>query len=68
MVFKVFFITTKLFNCTKYIFEYPMKLYSVKANVKRIRIQAYPIAVSRRLGPSKVETTLNIYIYLQIVI
>ena len=40
-----------------------MKFYSVKA-----MIHAYPMAVSRRLEHSKVETTLNTYIHLQIVI
>lgn len=69
---------SRLFNCTKYTFEHSMKYYSAKANVKRIRIHDLrhshasllihlgisPIAVSRRLGHEKVETTLNTYSHL----
>lgn len=71
-------IDSRLFNCTKYTFEHSMKYYSAKANVKRIRIHDLrhshasllihlgisPIAVSRRLGHEKVETTLNTYSHL----
>lgn len=71
-------INSGLFNCTKHIFEHFMKLYSSKANVKRIRIHDLrhshalllihlginPIIPSRRLGHEKVETRLNTYSHL----
>ncbi len=69
---------TRLIPHTKYIFEHAMKKYSEIAGVKKIRIHdlrhshasllihlgVNPLAIARRLGHEKVETTLNIYSHL----
>lgn len=69
---------TRMFECTKYLFEHDMKTYSIKANVKRVRVHDLrhshasflfnagidPLTISARLGHEKIETTLNIYTHL----
>lgn len=69
---------TRLFNCTKFLFENDMKIYSEKANLKKIRIHdlrhshasflinnnVNVLAIANRLGHEKIETTLNIYSHL----
>lgn len=68
----------RLFLGTKYRFQHDMKLYTEKANIKKIRIHDLrhshasllinlgvpPLAIAKRLGHEKVETTLNIYSHL----
>lgn len=68
----------RLFKSTKYLFEHDMRTYSIKAEVKKIRLHdlrhshasllintgANVLAISQRLGHEKVETTLNTYSHL----
>lgn len=70
--------TARLFNSTKFRFEYDIKNYSIKSGVKKIRIHDLrhshaslliqlginPILISKRLGHEKVDTTLNTYSHL----
>lgn len=70
--------STRLFDGTKHTFEHDMRFYSIKANLKKIRIHdlrhshaSYLInnnvnilAIANRLGHEKIETTLNIYSHL----
>ena len=69
---------TRLFPTTKSTFEHDIKTYSAKAGLEKIRLQDLRhshasflinnnvniLAVSKRLGHEKVETTLNIYAHL----
>jgi integrase len=68
----------RLIISTKYRFHHDMKLYSSKAKVKRIRVHdlrhshasllihlgVSPLAIAKRLGHEKIETTLNTYSHL----
>lgn len=70
--------TTRLFNCTKSIFEHTIKIYSSKSGVKKIRVHDLRhshasfllnnnvniLAISQRLGHENIETTLKIYAHL----
>lgn len=69
---------TRLFDGTKHLFEHDMRFYSLRANLKKIRLHdlrhshaSYLInnnvnilAIANRLGHEKIETTLNIYSHL----
>lgn len=69
---------TRLFPHTKFFFEHNMKKYTKIAGLKKIRIHDLrhshasllihlginPLAIARRLGHEKVETTLNTYSHL----
>ena len=69
---------TRLFNCTKSIFEHELKKYSLKANLKPIRVHDLRhshasflfnkginiLAISKRLGHENIETTLKTYSHL----
>ena len=68
----------RLIISTKYRFHHDMKLYSEKAKVKKIRVHdlrhshasllihlgVSPLAIAKRLGHEKIETTLNTYSHL----
>lgn len=70
--------SSRLIIGTKFLFEHDMKLYSQKANVKRIRIHDLrhshtsflfnngidALSIAKRLGHEKVQTTLDIYTHL----
>ena len=67
--------TDRIFPCTKYLFEHEMKRITKIENIKKIRLHDLrhshatllihlginPVAISKRLGHEKVETTLNTY-------
>lgn len=69
---------TRIIPATKHLFEHDIKLYSSKANIKKIRVHDLrhshasflihlgisPLLISQRLGHEKIETTLNTYSHL----